>query len=215
MATADGMIERQFCNKAIYTGIGSRLTFNSALRNLLHPLHSLKTTFKTVRYAFLRKPADISHEFGIATPILECDDDDLNEKLTGVFMKTDWNLVREMMGAAIDSCEQFEACGYDETHRALTTTVGNVTVSVQDVMVSAYTYPELLRYQIIRERHDKKSNIPYVSENARIITAMAAACAELIGAAPTRPAEAQIKTMVDWYSDIAVPHVRSAITEAA
>ncbi len=29
-------------------------------------------------------------------------------------MPTDWNLIREMMAAAIDACEQIEAAGYTE-----------------------------------------------------------------------------------------------------
>ncbi len=32
-------------------------------------------------------------------------------------MKTDWNLIREMMSAAIDTCERIEACGYSENDR--------------------------------------------------------------------------------------------------
>ncbi len=29
-------------------------------------------------------------------------------------MKTDWDLIREMMSAAIDTCERIDACGYSE-----------------------------------------------------------------------------------------------------
>lgn len=128
-------------------------------------------------------------------------------------MKTDWNLVREMMAAAIDSCEQFEKAGYDETHRSLT--VPSKNVSVHEVMVSAYTYPESIRYQIIRERHDENADLPYISEQARMLTAMAAACVEMIDAAHVRPAETQIRQMIAWYGEVAVPYVRSAIRAAS
>ncbi|WP_231949383.1 hypothetical protein [Herminiimonas arsenitoxidans] len=132
-----------------------------------------------------------------------------------ILMKTDWNLVREMMAVAIDSCEEFEKSGYAETYRELTVPINDFEISLQEIMVSACTYPELLRYQIIRERHDKQLDIPYIPEQARILMGMAAACAELIGAADARVAETQIKNMIDWYSDIAVPNVQRAINAAA
>jgi len=128
-------------------------------------------------------------------------------------MKTDWNLIREMMAAAIDSCEQLEQAGYDETHRALTVPSANTT-TVHDVIVSAYTYPESLRYQIIRDRHIKAADAPYVHEYARILNAMAAACTEMIGGADAKPAETQIREMIDWYGNVPVPYARSAILQA-
>jgi hypothetical protein len=128
-------------------------------------------------------------------------------------MKTDWNLIREMMAAAIDSCEQLEQAGYDETHRALTIPSANIRTTVHDVIVSAYTYPESLRYQIIRDRHIKAADAPYVSDYARILNAMAAACAEMIGGADAKPAEMQIRGMIDWYGNVAVPYARSAILQ--
>lgn len=71
-------------------------------------------------------------------------------------MKTDWNVIRGMMNAAINACERIEASGYAETDRDATINVGGQQVSVRDMLVSAWTYPENLRYQIIRQRHEKR-----------------------------------------------------------
>lgn len=81
-------------------------------------------------------------------------------------MKTDWNLIREMMAAAIDSCEKMEALDYTEAQRAKLVQINGNDVSVQDIVTSAWTYPESLRYQIIRQRHDANADLPYVPEAA-------------------------------------------------
>ncbi|MFK4259842.1 hypothetical protein [Agrobacterium tumefaciens] len=57
-------------------------------------------------------------------------------------MKTDWNLIREMMGAAIDACERIEAAGYTENDRDASIDVGGQQVSVHDFLVDAWTLPE-------------------------------------------------------------------------
>jgi hypothetical protein len=108
-------------------------------------------------------------------------------------MPTDWNLIRDMMSAVIDSCEKIEAAGYTEKDRDLTVDVSGKTVSIQEFMTSAWTLPENLRYQIIRERHEKDLDLPYVPEAARIIVRMAEACSELIGAAEGKPADSSAR----------------------
>ncbi|OLS60441.1 hypothetical protein [Pseudomonas putida] len=45
-------------------------------------------------------------------------------------MKTDWNLIREMMNTAIDSCEQIEAAGFDESLRSATINISGVECTV-------------------------------------------------------------------------------------
>ncbi|WP_244561531.1 hypothetical protein [Ensifer aridi] len=97
-------------------------------------------------------------------------------------MNTDWNLIRSMMDAAIDACERIEAAGYSESDRDAMVKIGDQQVSVHEFLISAWTLPENIRYQIIRERHDKVADLPYVPEAARILVAMAQASAELIGA---------------------------------
>jgi hypothetical protein len=128
-------------------------------------------------------------------------------------MTTDWNLIRDMMAAAIDACERIEAAGYTEDDRAATVSVNGQPVSVHDFLISAWTLPETLRYQIIRERHERGLDLPYVPEAARILTAMAAAGAELVAAGTTHPAQAEIRRAIGWYSEHAVPGIERAIAD--
>ncbi len=128
-------------------------------------------------------------------------------------MKTDWNLIRTMMGAAIDTCERIEAAGYTENDREVTIDVRSQQISIYEFLVSAWTLPENIRYQIIRERHDKGIDLPYVPEAARILVAMALAGAELIGAGDANPAEDGIQNMIQWFNNYAAPHIEQAIAD--
>ncbi|WP_095100744.1 hypothetical protein [Pseudomonas sp. Irchel 3A5] len=127
-------------------------------------------------------------------------------------MKTDWQQIREMMNTVIDSCEQIEAAGYCEEHRSATVEIQGVHYLVQDFLVSAWTLPENIRYQIVRERHERDADLRYVPEAARILVAMAQACAELIGAAGAAPAQKAIAGMNHWYKSYAVPNMVTAMT---
>jgi hypothetical protein len=129
-------------------------------------------------------------------------------------MKTDWNLIRSMMETAIGACEQMEAMGYNESHRHLSTETSQGPVTVFDLMVSSFTYPESIRYQIIRERHDAGADQPYVHEFSRLLVAMAQASAELVGGKDVAPASASLEQMLAWYKDLALPHLRRAIEKA-
>lgn len=128
-------------------------------------------------------------------------------------MKTDWDLIRSMMSAAIDTCERIEAAGYTEYDRDAAIEVRGQRVSVHDVLVSAWTLPETIRYQVIRERHATGADLPYVPETARILLAMAQAGAELIGAADTAPAADDIRRMIDWFEGHAAPGIERAIAD--
>ncbi len=129
-------------------------------------------------------------------------------------MKTDWNLIRSMMETAIGACEQMEAMGYNESHRHLSIETSQGPVTVFDLMVSSFTYPESIRYQIIRERHDAGADQPYVHEFSRLLVAMAQASAELVGGKDAAPASASLEQMLTWYRDLALPHLRRAIEQA-
>ena len=129
-------------------------------------------------------------------------------------MKTDWQQIREMMNTAIDSCEQIETAGFNEAHRCATVQIKGVDYSVQEFLISAWTLPENIRYQIVRERHAAGNDLPYVPEAARILVSMAQACAELVGAADTAPAQKAISGMNHWYKDYAVPHMTTKIRQA-
>jgi hypothetical protein len=119
-------------------------------------------------------------------------------------MKTDWDLVRAMMQAAIDFCERAETLGVREKDRGLPIETADRTVSVFDIMTSAWVYPETMRYQIVRERHDKGADLPYVPETARVLVNMAEACAELVGGSDAKPAHESIQRMLRWYDHQAV-----------
>lgn len=116
-----------------------------------------------------------------------------------------------MMDAAIDACERIEAAGCAPGDRDATVEVGGRTVSVHDLLVSAWTYPENIRYAIVRDRHERGNDLPYVPESARILVAMAEAGAELISAGETVPAEAGIRRMLAWFEGHLPDSVEAAL----
>lgn len=129
-------------------------------------------------------------------------------------MQTDWTLIRDMMKAAIDACERIEASGYKETDRDAAISVNGHMISVQDLIASAWTYPENVRYKIIRQRHDEGSDLPYVPEAARILVAMAQAAVELIGAGSHEPPGAdETRKMILWFGGHAAPGIEQAIAD--
>lgn len=127
-------------------------------------------------------------------------------------MKTDWNSIRDMLNAAVDACERIETLRYGETDREATTDIGRQKVSVHDFLVSAWIYPEKLRYQIIRERHDTGVDLPYVPETSRILLAMSQAAIELVDAGEVTPAKPDIQKMIDWFEEDLVRGIERAIT---
>ncbi|WP_223568337.1 hypothetical protein [Agrobacterium tumefaciens] len=125
-------------------------------------------------------------------------------------MTTDWNVIRGMMNAAINACERLEASGYVETDREAIINIGGHQISVHDMLVSAWTYPENLRYQIIRERHEMGADLPYVPETARILLAMSQAAAELVNGGEVTPAQEKVHEMIAWFENHLVPGIESA-----
>jgi hypothetical protein len=115
-----------------------------------------------------------------------------------------------MMAAAIDACERIEASGYRADDRDATIDVHGQPVSVHDILASAWTFPEAMRYRIVRHRHDQGADAPYVPETARILVAMAQASAELIGADRAVPA-GDIRQMIAWFAEHAAPGIERAI----
>ncbi|HEV2559596.1 MAG TPA: hypothetical protein VGU45_13280 [Microvirga sp.] len=126
-------------------------------------------------------------------------------------MTTDWQLVRAMMAAAIDACEGIEKLPLTEQDRDAVGEVGDRKASVFDTLTSAWVYPERVRYQIIRERHARGADQPYLPETARLLVAMAQACSELVGAADTAPAETECRRLIDWYGRHALPLLEDAL----
>lgn len=127
-------------------------------------------------------------------------------------VKTDWNMIKEMMNAAIDACEKIEKTGYAAGDRDATINIGGQDVSVHDMLVSAWTYPENLRYQIIHERHYTDADLTYVPETARILLAMSQAASELVNAGNKAPAQKQLHEMIAWFNSHLAPSVENAIS---
>lgn len=128
-------------------------------------------------------------------------------------MSTDWTLVRTMMNSAIEACERLEVLGIREEDRSAVAQVNGQTVSVSDVVTSAWTYPERVRHEIIRQRRDAGADQPYVPETARILVNMAQACAELIGGGKSPPADRECRAMARWYGEHALPLVEQALRD--
>lgn len=126
-------------------------------------------------------------------------------------MKTDWNMIKKMMNAAINACESIEKTGYAEGDRDATINIGGQDVSVHDMLVSAWTYPENLRYQIIHERHKTDADLTYVPETARILLAMSQAASELVNGGDTAPAQNQLQEMIIWFDSHLAPSIENAI----
>jgi hypothetical protein len=126
-------------------------------------------------------------------------------------MQTDWKLIRDVLNTAIDSCEALENAGYREGHRSRTVDVSGLEVSLQEFLVSAWTLPERARYEVIRQRHDNGTDLPYVPETARIMTAVTAACTELIGAGTDSTGGVAVSGLVNWFRDHFDPNVKRAI----
>ncbi|MGC9346516.1 MAG: hypothetical protein ACP5JG_00130 [Anaerolineae bacterium] len=100
-------------------------------------------------------------------------------------MKTDWQLIRDVMNATIDACEELEALEVTAQEKGDPQARWGdyeTGVSVGDFFDRFWRYPEGSQRDIIRLRSrlgigDQK----YYSEFARALINTAAACAEIIG----------------------------------
>ena len=133
-------------------------------------------------------------------------------------MATDWALVRELMAATIDACEAAERLDLQGRDRALPTGTG---ASVGDALTSAWTYPENVRYAVIRARHAAGDDAPYRPELARALAEAALVCGELVGAASldAEPAgggpsiRRRVQSLAGWYRGAMVEQLgRAAAT---
>src|SRR4051794_25072599 len=93
-------------------------------------------------------------------------------------MSTNWKQIRELLTAAVDLCESYESRDFTEEDRTLKLADG--AGNLQDLVSSAQSYPERLKYNVIRARHRGGLDNPYVPETARILKACAELAAELI-----------------------------------
>ncbi|WP_116135248.1 hypothetical protein [Trinickia diaoshuihuensis] len=111
---------------------------------------------------------------------------------------TDWDRIRKIFAAAVDFCEQMEALGYSEEARTQSALIDGTKVSAHEVVTSAWSIAEATRYTVIRSRHDADNDLPYVPETARIITAAAGVCAELVHNDRKLAAAARIDYLTTW-----------------
>lgn len=125
-------------------------------------------------------------------------------------MTTNWDMIRGMLNAAIDACERIEVLQDAGVDQGASIYIGGQQVSVHDFLVSAYAYPEKLRYQIIYERHASGTGLPYVPETSRILLAMSQAAVELVSAGKVVPAKQSIQEMIEWFEG----HLVSGIEKA-
>ncbi len=124
-------------------------------------------------------------------------------------MKTDWQLIRDLMNSVIDSCEAIENLELtDEDKNAL---LQSAPASVWDALQSTWTYPENVQYEVIRARHDLHIDKHYTPEAARALVNAAKVCAELIEAGDAESVADPVRKLTQWYSDHLVPQVTQAV----
>lgn len=83
---------------------------------------------------------------------------------------------------------------------------------VFDVVTSAWTLPENLRDAIVRLRHERRADRPYVLESSRILTAMAQACAEVVGARKVDGLGLVVREALAWYPAHGMPLLEKALS---
>ncbi len=98
-------------------------------------------------------------------------------------MKTDWQIVRELMNSVIDSCEAIENLEITEADK--TAPLQSAPANVWDALQSTWTYPENVQYEVIRVRHELNIDKSHTPEAARALINAAKVCAELIEAGET------------------------------
>ena len=124
-------------------------------------------------------------------------------------MKTDWQMIRELMNSVIDACEAVENLDLsaDERDTPLATSPANVWDAIQ----SSWIYPENVRYEVIRARHQLENDKHFTPESARALVNAAHVCAEMIGAGEAQPIQNSVKKLAQWYPNHLVPQVTNAI----
>ena len=130
-------------------------------------------------------------------------------KSNGKNMKTDWQLVRELMNSVIDACEAVE--NLDLTPNDHDTPLATSPANVWDALQSSHIYPENVRYEIIRVRHDMENDKDFTPESARALVNAAKVCAELVGAGEAQPIQEPVRKLAHWYSAHMVPQISNAV----
>lgn len=124
-------------------------------------------------------------------------------------MKTDWQLIRELMNSVIDACEAVETLDITEDERS--TPLAANPANVWDAIQSSWIYPENIQYEVIRIRHELENDKHYTPEAARALVNAAKVCAELIEAGEAHPIQYPVKRLAQWYPNHMVSQVTNAI----
>ena len=124
-------------------------------------------------------------------------------------MKTDWQLIRELMNSVIDACEDIENLDVTEDERNMPLTAS--PANVWDAIQGSWIYPENVHYEVIRIRHDLENDKYTTPESARALVNAAKVCAELIGAGQAQSIQDPVKKLAQWYPTQLVPQITNAI----
>ena len=143
-------------------------------------------------------------------------------------MSTDWNLIRKLLNAAIDACEETDRLKIDADEKSLTTKVGSQDVSVWDFLQSAWIYPENLRDSIIRLRNKIGEDRKFTNEIQRTLQNVSILASELSGLEnldkkskgidPYSPEKEQsardmIEALIDFYKNHYTQGISTAINK--
>ena len=124
-------------------------------------------------------------------------------------MRTDWQIIRELMNSVIDSCEAIE--NLELTDDDKDAPLQSAPANVWDALQSTWTYPENAQYSVIQARHELNIDKSYTPESARALVNAAKVCAELIDAGEAEPITDPVRKLAQWYSAHLVPQVTQAI----
>jgi hypothetical protein len=125
-------------------------------------------------------------------------------------MKTDWQLIRELMNSVIDACEAVENLGITATE--CVTPLAASPAIVRDALQSSWIYPKNVRYEVVRIRHQLENDKHFTQESERALVNAAKVCAELIGAGEAQPIRNSVRKLAQWYPTHMVPQITNAIT---
>ncbi|MBU2967888.1 hypothetical protein KO527_00730 [Pseudoalteromonas sp. C2R02] len=133
---------------------------------------------------------------------------------------TDWSLIRKLVNTAIDTCENIEKLGVEETDRGV---VVNDSITINDFLISSWVAPENLSKKVVCKSHDLGVAKPYTDELSRTMLSIGSLCSELVklekidskSKQATDQHETSIKDEVEalcnWYERYCLPSIESAI----
>lgn len=145
-------------------------------------------------------------------------------------MATNWQLIRRLVDSALDACESLDRLEITDNERSVLSTVdGKSAATVWDALQSAITFPENVRYTVIRGRGQLCDAAPFVQPLSRVLQQVGALVAELVGAqqlqAPVKGADpywpereqsiaAAVEDLALWYENYLVPVIGEALANA-